>query len=117
MGELTKAVKHSVVQIIKDFNVYFHNNKVRILSETKPFLLEVHKVISYLVCSQQQLLFWVQTAFSRKRQHKQPLNISTIFVGYPGTGKYFLEENVFKKQCYQSCKKESLLITEIYFLI
>ena len=38
--------------------------------------------------------------------YKQPLNIFTIFVGYPGTGKYYFEEKKsIYKQCGQNCNK------------
>lgn len=48
--------------------------------------------------------------------HKQPLNIFTIFVGYPGTGKCFLRNNLFVNNVSKPVR-EHFLRTKILFLM
>ncbi len=70
-------------------NAYFLQEKSTFLSETKLFQWRDRKGTLYLLCWLQQPLFCLQITPSWIPQNKQPLNVYTIFVGYPGTGKYF----------------------------
>lgn len=58
--------------------------------------------------------------------HKQPLNIFTIFVGYPGTGKYYFrlftslfDTSVFRARTQQGRKKftQKALLLDMFFAI